>query len=105
MNLEEAKMKAKVIRALGNPVRLMVLDELRRVDRCVSDLNRRFHISQPTLSRHLARLKNAGIVSEHRRGPRVMHHLETPGVLQVIECAAAVLKSDAARKARAAERA
>lgn len=104
MNAEEAKMKAKVIRALGNPVRLMILDELRRADRCVSDLNQHFGISQPTLSRHLARLKNAGIVTEYRRGLRVMHHLETPCVLQVFECATGVLKSDAARKARATER-
>ncbi|OQA25552.1 MAG: HTH-type transcriptional repressor AseR [Verrucomicrobia bacterium ADurb.Bin345] len=102
MNKEEAKARAKVVKALANPLRLMIVEMLSHGDYCVSELSRRCKVSQPTLSRHLARLKNAGIVSEYQRRLWVMHHLETPCVLDIVASAASVVKSDAARKSKAA---
>ena len=58
-----------VAKALSDPVRLQVVDVLRRQagEVCVCDLERLFDISQPTLSHHLRKLREAGLVGVVRR--------------------------------------
>src|SRR3954471_15626327 len=61
---------ADVAKALGEPVRLQLVDVLRKHAGkvCVCELVPLFDISQPTLSHHLKRLREAGIVDSERRG-------------------------------------
>jgi ArsR family transcriptional regulator len=65
-----ARRMAVVAKALGDPIRLQLVDVLRRHagEVCVCELVPLFDISQPTLSHHLAKLRAAGIVDSHRRG-------------------------------------
>jgi len=64
-----------------------MLDALSRGDRCVNDLRILATVCQANVSRHLACLKRAGLVTERRVGPRVIHHLACPGMLQALKCA------------------
>ncbi len=59
-----------VAKALAEPVRLQIVDVLRRQagEVCVCDLQSLFDISQPTLSHHLKKLREAGVVGVVRRG-------------------------------------
>jgi ArsR family transcriptional regulator len=100
MHFEHAKAQAEVLKALGNPVRLIVVQALSEGDLSAGDLNRRVPVRQPTLSRHLTVLKKAGIVTERRAGPRVIHHLETPCILRAFGDAEEVLRSHARRRDR-----
>ena len=61
---------AVVAKALGDPVRLQLVDVLRKHAGkvCVCELVPLFDISQPTLSHHLKKLRDAGIVDSERRG-------------------------------------
>jgi DNA-binding transcriptional ArsR family regulator len=97
MNIAQAKAKADVLKALGHPVRVLMLEALSRGDRCVNDLRALAAISQPSISRHLAWLKRAGIVTERRAGPRVFHHLACPGMLQALRCAETVVHASRKR--------
>ncbi len=67
---EHAVRMAKVAKALGDPIRLALVDVLRRHAGkvCVCELVPLFDISQPTLSHHLSKLRAAGIVDSERRG-------------------------------------
>jgi ArsR family transcriptional regulator, arsenate/arsenite/antimonite-responsive transcriptional repressor len=67
---EHAARMATVAKALGDPIRLQLIDVLRRHagEVCVCELLPLFDISQPTLSHHLKRLRDAGIVDSERRG-------------------------------------
>ena len=67
---ESAARLAEVARALGDPVRLQLVDVLRKHAGkvCVCELLPLFDISQPTLSHHLKKLRDAGIVDSERRG-------------------------------------
>jgi len=58
-----------VAKALSEPVRLQIVDVLRRQagEVCVCDLQSLFDISQPTLSHHLKKLREAGLVGVVRR--------------------------------------
>jgi ArsR family transcriptional regulator len=66
----QAVRMAAVAKALGDPIRLALVDVLRRHagQVCVCELVPLFDVSQPTLSHHLAKLRAAGIVDSHRRG-------------------------------------
>lgn len=90
---EEATARARILKALGNPIRLRIVDELSRGERCVCQLQPLFAVDPSTLSRHLTALKAVGIVAERREGARVIHRLATPGILSVVDGSGQVLVS------------
>jgi ArsR family transcriptional regulator len=66
----QAERLSRVAKALGDPIRLQLIDVLRkhagRV--CVCELTPLFEVSQPTVSHHLKVLREAGLVDSERRG-------------------------------------
>jgi ArsR family transcriptional regulator, arsenate/arsenite/antimonite-responsive transcriptional repressor len=66
----EAARLAALARALSDPVRVQLVDVLRKHagEVCVCELQPLFDISQPTLSHHLKKLRDAGVVGYVRRG-------------------------------------
>jgi ArsR family transcriptional regulator len=72
-----------VAKALSDPVRVQIVDVLRRQagEVCVCDLQPLFDISQPTLSHHLKRLRDVGIVGVERRGQWAYYYV-IPASLQ-----------------------
>src|SRR5467141_3098371 len=61
---------AVVAKALGDPIRVQLVDVLRKHagEVCVCELVPLFDVSQPTLSHHLKKLRDAGIVDSERSG-------------------------------------
>jgi DNA-binding transcriptional ArsR family regulator len=59
------------MKALAHPARLMLIDQLEAGERCICELQPLFPQDKSTLSRHVAALRNAGIVRERRDGVRV----------------------------------
>ena len=66
----DAERLATLAKALGDPIRLQLVDVLRKHAGkvCVCELVPLFDIAQPTLSHHLKKLREAGIVDCERRG-------------------------------------
>jgi len=67
---QKAQRMAKVAKALGDPIRLQLVDVLRRHAGkvCVCELTPLFEVGQPTISHHLKVLRGAGIVDSERQG-------------------------------------
>ena len=67
---DQALRMAAVAKALGDPIRLQLVDVLRRHAGkvCVCELVPLFDVSQPTLSHYLKKLREAGIVDSERKG-------------------------------------
>jgi ArsR family transcriptional regulator, arsenate/arsenite/antimonite-responsive transcriptional repressor len=61
---------AEVARLLADPIRVQVLDLLREADGevCQCDLQPLFDVSQPTMSHHLKKLRDGGLIEVERRG-------------------------------------
>lgn len=61
---------AAVLRALGDPTRLQIVLALRDADApvCVCDFTATFDLTQPTISHHMAKLRDAGLVEVTREG-------------------------------------
>jgi len=101
LNYQQAKVRADILKALAHPVRVLIVSALTDGDQCVCKLNELAEIDQSNISRHLAMLKKAGIVSDRRVGMRVFYHLETPCILKAFECAVEVVRVDAKRRNQA----
>jgi ArsR family transcriptional regulator len=67
---EQAQRMATIAKALGDPIRLQLVDVLRKHAGkvCVCELVPLFDLSQPTVSHHLRVLRDAGIVASERQG-------------------------------------
>ncbi|HEY2159787.1 MAG TPA: metalloregulator ArsR/SmtB family transcription factor [Solirubrobacteraceae bacterium] len=75
----QAARMAEVAKALGDPIRVQLVDVLRKHAGkvCVCELVPLFEISQPTLSHHLKKLRTAGIVDSERRGLWAYYYVKT----------------------------
>jgi ArsR family transcriptional regulator len=73
-----AERMGEVAKALGDPVRMQLVDVLRKHAGkvCVCELVPLFDLSQPTVSHHLKRLRDAGIVGSERRGLWAFYFVE-----------------------------
>jgi ArsR family transcriptional regulator len=74
-----AERMAAVAKALGDPIRLQLVDVLRKHAGkvCVCELTPLFDVGQPTVSHHLRVLRAAGIVDSERRGLWAYYYVRT----------------------------
>jgi len=79
---EQAARLAALGKALGDPIRVQLLDVLRQQPGrvCVCELVPLFDVSQPTISHHLKVLRDAGLVGFEKRGLWVYYYV-VPGGL------------------------
>ncbi|MGI8871222.1 MAG: ArsR/SmtB family transcription factor [Candidatus Limnocylindria bacterium] len=74
---------AAVARALADPKRLCVLEQLAEGERSVGELSHDVGCQVPNMSQHLAVLRSAGIVASRRDGRTVYYRLADPSVLEI----------------------
>jgi ArsR family transcriptional regulator len=82
LEAEEAGELSAMFKALGNPVRLQIVELLSRFagQVCVCDVEGQFDLSQPTISHHLKILREAGLVASEQRGLWVYYFLRPEAV-------------------------
>lgn len=93
ITFEEAEIRAKIIKAMAHPVRLMIIDCLKKKERSFSELFDLFKLDKSTVSKHLLVLKEAGIVSSKKDGSDMIYKLEVPCVTDFFGCVTAVIES------------
>lgn len=101
LSAEEAEPAARMFKALGDPVRLRLFSAVASHEggeACVCDISD-VGVSQPTVSHHLKKLKEAGLLTSERRGTWVYYRVE-PSVLAAM--GHLLVTSSAVRPARAA---
>ncbi|PPA93824.1 ArsR/SmtB family transcription factor [Brevibacillus laterosporus] len=74
---------SSALKALGDPTRLKIIALLNQRDCCVCELVPIFGISQPSISRHMSRLKNENLVNETRKGQWVFYSLNRPTMEEI----------------------
>ncbi|MBC8873828.1 MAG: helix-turn-helix transcriptional regulator [Planctomycetes bacterium] len=94
--LAKYEARAKIIKALAHPARLLIVDELaQHGERCVCELTEMIGTDMSTVSRHLSQLKNAGIVSDEKRGTTVYYRLQVQCIMNFFECVESVMACNA----------
>ncbi|MGE4424098.1 MAG: ArsR/SmtB family transcription factor [Pseudodesulfovibrio sp.] len=86
--------RAKVMKGMAHPSRLMMVDALSRGERCVCDLQELVGADMSTVSKHLTVLKKAGIVEDERRGKQVYYRLKVPCILNFFHCVESVIEAN-----------
>lgn len=66
----------RLFAALANPTRRDILDALRDGERSAGEIAARFAMARPSVSEHLAALRDAGLVVERRDGRRILYALD-----------------------------
>ena len=79
-----AESACALLKVLSNPDRLLLLCELSQGERCVSDLEARLDIRQPTLSQQLGVLRDNALVRTRREGKTIRYSLDSPPVVAVM---------------------
>ena len=75
---------SRIFRALADPTRRQILQELKAGELPAGEIAARFTISGPSISRHLSILKSADLVSERREGNRILYSLEAEQIAATI---------------------
>ncbi|WP_379971159.1 ArsR/SmtB family transcription factor [Ectobacillus sp. sgz5001026] len=75
---------AQALKLLGDKTRLTIVGILSKRECCVCELLEVFDMSQPSISQHLRKLKDAGLVKEERRGQWVYYSLHSQSDLYQI---------------------
>lgn len=82
MNMAELQARALraagLLKAMSNPVRLMVLCQLAESEKSVGELEKVAAVSQSALSQHLALLRERGLVRSRRDGQSIYYTLDGP---------------------------
>jgi DNA-binding transcriptional ArsR family regulator len=73
-----------VFRALADPTRRGIFEQLTRGEAPVRDLTAKFHVSQPAVSQHLATLRAAGLVTERYEGRLTHYRVRAEGLRPLI---------------------
>jgi len=73
-----------VFRALADPTRRAVFEQLTRGEATVSTLVARFDVSQPAISQHLSALREASLVAQRREGRNTYWRVETKGLAPLV---------------------
>jgi len=81
----QAVRMATVARALGDPIRVQLVDVLRRHagEVCVYELVPLFDVNQPTVSHHLKVLRDAGLVGSEKRGLWVYYYVRPAALAEL----------------------
>ena len=77
---------ADVIKVIGHPDRLKILEVLEDGEKAVGEIQDCLDLPQATVSQHLARMRGWNIVTARRDGVHVYYHIIEPKVRHVLDC-------------------
>lgn len=84
--------QADIVKAIAHPLRIAILDFLKKGPQCVCDIADHVGSERSNISRHLSLMTAAGILSSHKDGLKVIYDLRTPCILNFFSCVTTCLK-------------
>lgn len=84
--------RAQVLKALGHPSRLAMVQVLLHGEKCVCELQKLVGSDMSTVSKHLSVLRNASLVEHRKNGLKVYYRLRMPCVARFFDCVDEVLQ-------------
>ena len=76
---------SRLLKALANPDRLLLLCQLTQGEHCVSEMEALVGVLQPTLSQQLGVLRQEGLVSTRREGKQIFYSIASSDALAVMQ--------------------
>lgn len=99
-NLDELELlHANICRAVGDPKRIQIMYALDECPCNVTTLAEKLDMPQPTVSRHLAVLRQSALVETERDGASVIYSLADPRIIELLDTMRAMLRALLERQA------
>ena len=84
--MEKIQKNVSLLKALANPIRLCIVRELLvGGKRNVSSMQHCLDLAQATVSQHLGRLRDKGIIQGERKGTEIFYRLVNPKAAEIIK--------------------
>jgi len=83
---EQSKEIAEILKAVGHPVRLRIIDALSIEEICVGQLAEMLEQKQAVVSQQLKTLRLVGLVKSKRRCGKSYYSLNNPHLLELLKC-------------------
>ncbi len=80
------KMKAEIFKALGQPMRLAIMEILHENEMQVGRIAAQIGTDAPNVSKHLALLRKQGLVVDRKQGPKIFYRGTIPNLMGFIWC-------------------
>jgi ArsR family transcriptional regulator len=87
--------QAEIAKAVAHPLRVAVIDFLKGGEKCVCDIAEHVGSERSNVSRHLAVMVHAGVLTCRKEGLKVFYDLRTPCVAEFLSCVTRVVKQQA----------
>jgi DNA-binding transcriptional ArsR family regulator len=87
------RFKAEFFKALGHPIRLVILEQLADGEKSVNELQVALSMDQSSVSQQLAVLRTRNIVETRRDGTTVYYRVRDPLIFQLLEVARAIFNN------------
>lgn len=86
--------RAEILKSLGQPTRLKIIDFLRDGERCVCEIFPAIAEEQSNTSRHLNMMLSAGVLSRRKDGLKIYYAIKHPEILEVMDIVTRIVKQD-----------
>jgi ArsR family transcriptional regulator, virulence genes transcriptional regulator len=103
-DFELYKLQAELCKTFADPKRLIIISELRHGEKAVGELVEVLQSPQAVVSRHLAILRNRGVVQTRREGLNIYYSLTNPRIVEACDISRQVLLEQVARNKQIAEK-
>jgi len=102
-DMELFRRKAEICKTFSDPKRLMIISELRGGEKSVSDLVAALQVPQAVVSRHLAILRNRGVVVTRRERVNIYYSLADSKIVEACDIVHEILMGQVAKSREIAE--
>jgi DNA-binding transcriptional ArsR family regulator len=103
MNQSIFEIQAEFCKAMGSAVRLRILHILRDQPRSVGEISREIGLPPSSVSRHLACLRNVGVVVPKRNGTEMVYQITDVKIIEVCDLVRSVLVEQIQKRSRSIE--
>jgi ArsR family transcriptional regulator len=86
--------RSEILKSLGQPTRLKIIDFLRDGERCVCEIFPAIGEEQSNTSRHLNMMLSAGVLSRRKDGLKIYYAIKHAEILAVIDIVTSIVKQD-----------
>lgn len=92
------RMHAQICKALADPKRLLIINDLREGEKTVGDLAESLELPQATVSQHLAILRQRSLVYSRRQGVHVFYRISNDKVTRAFDLLREVMEEQMAKE-------
>lgn len=92
--MDRTYLRAEILKALGQPTRLKIVDFLRDGERCVCEIFPAIGEEQSNTSRHLNMMVSSGILFRRKEGVKIFYALKHPEILEIVDLATLIMTQE-----------